>query len=337
MPSPDASLSGKVNPIINSNDDSDSIFSRYYANEEFVDRFQTQPEGAVDVIVPVIHTNELWRKNLFSLYREIPIHKLLIGDGGCIDDSIKVVSEFPRVEVLDHRSYKSLGFSLRKLIEAVETDWFIYVHSDVYLPAGWFDTMQGHQPEYDWFGCPMKHTVMIQYEIPEEVRPYAGSQMGRKSAFLAGLPSIDDDYVYRQEDFVLVNVIEKAGFKHGKIEDTFHYHQTMYKPTPWVRKVESVNLNLYISRDEEVRNRTMQAKGIIKYLEPDIPALIDEAAMSIDRLFELGELTPSNWPEFRQWVAETNPSWLPHLPKRRTWQRRLRNAARRAFNLVFDY
>ncbi|HBB97296.1 MAG TPA: hypothetical protein DC054_18110 [Blastocatellia bacterium] len=314
----------------------ESIFGAYYADVPFVDRFETQPDRSVDVIIPIIHTNELWKTNLFSLYREIPIHKLLIGDGGCIDNSIEIVKEFPRVEVFDHRSYKTLGYSIRKLIESVETDWFIYVHSDVYLPPGWFDVMQRHQADYDWFGCPMKHTVMVQYEIPEEVRPYAGSQMGLKSAFEAGLGSIDDDYVYRQEDFVLADLVEKAGFKHGKIEDTFHYHQTMYKPTPWVRKVKSVNLNLYISPEEEVRNRIMQARGIIKYLQPNNPALIYEVSMSIDRLFELGELTPANWPDFKQWVAETNSKWLPHLPQQRPWKQRLRTMARSLFNVFFD-
>lgn len=318
------------------NHSSDSIFRKYYSDDPFVDRFQTEPEAAVDVIVPIIHTNELWKTNLYSLYREIPIHRLLIGDGGCIDDSIDVVKDFPRVEILDHRNFKTLGYSLRKLIEAVETDWFVYVHSDVYLPPGWFDTMQRHQSDYDWFGCPMKHTVMVQYEIPEEVRPYAGSQMGLKTAFEAGLGSIDDDYVYRQEDFVLVDLVEKAGFRHGKIEDTFHYHQTMYKPTPWVRKVKSVNLNLYISPEEEVRNRIMQARGIIKYLEPNNPALIYEVSMSIDRLFELGELTPANWPDFKQWVTETNSKWLPYLPQQRPWKQRLRTKARSLFNLFFD-
>ena len=110
----------------------------------------------------------------------------------------------------------------------------------------------------------------------------------------------------------------------------------MYKPTPWVRKVQSVNLNLYISPEEEVRNRIMQAKGIIKYLQPNNPALVYEASMSIDRLFELGELTPANWPDFKQWVAETNSKWLPYLPQQRPWKQRLRTTARRLFNLFFD-
>ncbi|HKO60667.1 MAG TPA: glycosyltransferase family A protein [Pyrinomonadaceae bacterium] len=306
------------------NEKSDSIFRRYYSNEAFVDRFLVKPESSVDVIIPVIHTNELWETNLLSIYREIPVNRLLIGDGGCIDDSIEIAKKFPRVEVLDHRSYVSLGYSLRKLIEAVETPWFVYVHSDVYLPDGWFETMKGHQSEYDWFGCPMRLTVMVEYPLAHEGRPYAGSQMGRKAAFEKGVQQIDDDYVYRQEDFVLASIVEQAGFKHGKVEDTFHYHQTMHKPTPWARKVKNVQIDLETSREEEVRNCTMQSRGIVKYLEPDSSWVTYTVATSLNRLFELGELNSSNWPAFKQWVMETNPEWVPYLPKRRPIRRRLR-------------
>ena len=109
--------------------------------EPFADRFATDSARAVDVIIPIVHTNELWRSNLISIYREIPVNRLLIGDGGCIDDSLEVARQFPRVEVLDHRNFTSLGYSIRHLIEAVETEWFVYLHSDVFLPPGWFETM----------------------------------------------------------------------------------------------------------------------------------------------------------------------------------------------------
>ena len=57
----------------------------------------------IEVVIPVIHTNELWRANLNSVYREIPVRQLCISDGGCKDDSIKIARSFPRVEVLDQR------------------------------------------------------------------------------------------------------------------------------------------------------------------------------------------------------------------------------------------
>lgn len=291
------------------NDQLDSIFRRYYSRETFRDRFLTDPDDSVDVIIPVVHTNELWESNLNSLYREIPINRLLIGDGGCIDDSIEIALKFPRVEVFDHTSYVSLGYSVRKLIEAVETEWFIYIHSDVYLPDGWFDAMRRHQAEYDWFGCSMQHTVMVEYRLDYGVRPWAGSQMGRKVAFEEGLAQIDDDYIYRQEDFVFANLVKQAGFKEGRVDDTFHYHQTIHKPSPWARQVQSVKLDTKIDHEEEVRTHTMQARGIVKYLEPN-PDLFHRARVSLLRLFELGEL---DWHEFKRWVTETNPAWLPYM------------------------
>lgn len=300
-----------------------SIFREYYENPPFVDRYASDPGGAIDVIIPVMHTNELWRANLLSFYREMPIHKLIIGDGGCIDNSIEVAREFPRVHVLDHRQYKSLGYSIRGMIEAVETDWFVYIHSDAYLPSGWFDAMQNHQSEYDWFGCPMQHTVMVEYNMDYGNRPWAGSQMGRKKAFDPGLNRIDDDYVYRQEDFVFADIIHKAGFKEGKVTDTFHYHQTIHKPSPWARKIRSVNLDLEMSPQEEVRAAMMQVKGLVKYLDP-APQYISGIVANVDRLQELGEM---DWKEFMQWVKQTNPAWLSLISREarlQSWRRLLR-------------
>jgi hypothetical protein len=265
------------------------------------------------VLIPIIHTNELWESNLRSFYREIPISRLILGDGGCIDDSLAIAGKFPRVTIEDHRQFKSLGYSIRKLIEEVKTEWFLYLHSDVYLPDGWFDKMRTHQGEYDWFGCPMRHTVMVEYSVPEKFRPYAGSQMGRTLAFKKGLAAIDDDYVYRQEDFVFADLVSKDGFREGKIEDTFHYHQTMHKESPWARKLKGVSINVEWSREEEIRAATMQVKGVLKYLRPSRTMFLWIGG-DILRLFELGELDPK---KLRQWIDDINPAWLPYY---KPWQ-----------------
>lgn len=310
----------------------DSIFRRYYSDEPFVDRFLTESDKAIDVIIPLLHTNELWEKNLISFYREIPIHKLLLGDGGVIDDSIKVAMKFPRVTVFDHRKYLTLGYSLRRLIEAVETNWFAYLHSDIYLPSGWFDTMRCYQREYDWFGCPMQHTIMVEYHLREKDRPYAGSQMGRKKVFEKNLTRIDDDYVYRQEDFVLADIVERGGGKVGKVEDTFHYNQTMHKPSSWMRKVRSATLDVEMSREEKVRTWMMQSKGIIKYLEPNHPWLINDVRESIRHLDFLKEL---DWADFKNWTRETNSRWLPYLSRERPLKERLQNFLSATYHLIF--
>lgn len=290
-----------------------SIFSQYFSSEQVHDRYLDSPEGTVDVIIPVIHTNELWEKNLISIYREIPVNRLLISDGGCVDGSIDIVRRFPRVVILDHREYRSLGYCLRKLIDEVQTEWFVYLHSDVYLPPGWFDAMKKHQGEFDWFGCPQRITAMVEYPNVDmlfgERRPYAGSQMGRRDAFIEGMSKIDDDYVYRQEDLVLRDVVEQHGFRHGFVEDMFHYHQVMHKESPWARNLKSVSVKVEWSREEEVRASVMQIKGIVKYLEPS-QVLALEVEAHLRRLIELAAI---NQDEFNQWVQETNPVWTKEI------------------------
>ncbi len=250
-------------------DDTFSIFSTYYKLEPLADRFETDRARAVDVIIPIIHTNEMWRANLLSIYREIPVNRLILGDGGCVDDSLDVAREFPRVEVLDHRSFTSLGFSLRHLIEATSTEWFVYLHSDVFLPPGWFDAMSAHRGEYDWFECNQRITVMADYllDTTKVNRSYSGSQMGRKAAFAKVTPQIDDDYLYRNEDIILAKLLERTGGRYGKVGETHHFHQIMHKPSRWHRAIKRVAIDLDLARDEEIRSNRTYARGIIKYLE----------------------------------------------------------------------
>jgi len=305
-------------------DNKKSIFGRYYENPQFVDQYVEDPGDAVDVIIPLIHTNELWKVNLLSYYREIPINKLLIGDGGCVDNSLEIVKEFPRVELLDHRSYKSLGYSIRKLIEAVESEFFVYLHSDVFLPPGWFGAMQQYRGQYDWFECRQRITALIEYDLNDDAsRALSGSQMGRRQAFEQILPKIDDDFLYRNEDIIFAGLIKENNKKYGRVNEAFHYHQVMYKQSAWVRKVKSINFQLEIDQQEEVRAAMTQVKGLVKYLRPDkqyVRGIIENA----DRLQELGEM---DWKKFLQWVKQTNPAWLPLISKEarlQAWRRLFR-------------
>lgn len=309
-----------------------SIFREYYSTHPLVDRFERQPEQAVDVIIPVVHTNELWEKNLLSIYREIPINRLLIGDGGCVDDSIKIAEKFPRVTVFNHRQYTSLGYSIRKLIEVVATPWFIYLHSDVYLPPGWFTTMLKHQSEYDWFECQQRLTVLADYtmDYTNYHRPLSGSQMGRTEAFKNVLPKIDDDYLYRNEDLILAELIQEQGFRYGRADDTFHYHQMMHKESTWKRKIKSVSFNIEKGADEETREWRMQLYGLVKYTKPT-PPMVEGVKGAIREMYRLGIM---DWSEFHAWAASTNSAWLPFLKpqtNRRWLERTLTAIHRRVF------
>lgn len=288
-----------------------SIFQEYYSEQHLYDRYLTDSDKAIDVIIPVLHTNELWRANLVSIYREIPVRNLLISNGGVIDDSLTVLADFPRVKVLDHSAYKTLGKCIAELIKNVEADWFAYLHSDVYLPKGWFDAMYGYRDRYDWYGCPMNITALINYRLDEPGRPYAGSQIGRKEALMNGIGRIDDDFVYRQEDFVFNRIVEDAGYKTGKVEDTFHYHQLMYrKSTGYDLNVIKVNVQTKTNEKEVLKAIDTQVRGIVKYLDPVEPFVIaDFQAHAISML----QKHLISYRSFRNWISMQNPKWLAYF------------------------
>lgn len=292
----------------------ESIFEKYYSPESFHDRFADDKTDAVDVIIPVIHTNELWEKNLISYYREIPINRLLIGDGGCIDNSLEILKKFPRVTILDHRTFTSLGYSLKKLIAETKTEWFIYLHSDVYLPGGWFEVMKKNQTQYDWYECRQQITALVEYPLDYTgiTRPFSGSQMGRSAILREATKEIDDDFLYRNEDIVIADLVKRRGHRYGRVDSTYHYHQVMFKPSRWGRQVSNVEFIVAKDPAEDIRESTTQTKGIIKYMPPS-----KEAADVIQRhMMHLLELKQLDVPEFKSWIRQVNSDWLPLINKR---------------------
>lgn len=294
-----------------------STFKMLYSDEVFVDRYANNPANAVDIIIPVIHTNELWRKNLISIYREIPVNRLLLGDGGCIDNSIEIAKEFPRVEVFDHRSYKTLGYSIRKLIEEVKTEFFIYLHSDVYIAPNWFDGMYKNTEKYDWFECEQKIVAFAEYDNKFANNPigfgFGGTQMGRKKAFDDILQDMDDDYIYRNEDIVIRTLLQNKGHKWGFDDTLFHYHEIMRKEGFTGRKIESVQINTSFPIEEKIRESDMQVRGFIKYLQPS-SMLANVAKYHLQVLLDNGVVA---YPEFMEWIKLTNPLWLPYFQEKK--------------------
>lgn len=300
---------------------SGSIFHKYYHINKLVDRKILNNEDGIDVIMPILNTNELFEANLYSFYKEIPINRLLLGDGGSTDDSIEIAKKFPRVIIFDQKHLKTLGYRIRCLIDKVKTNWFIYLHSDVFLPEGWYDEMRKHQNEYDWYECFRKITILVEYNAHNQniaKRPYSGSQMGKTEAFKN--IKVDDDYLYRNEDIIFSELIESEGFKYGRIPDTFHYHQLIDKRGEKEPKFSKIIIEKERNPEWEKRTLNMQARGIIKYLQPKKQYLIDSINKLIPILEDLGGL---DWLEFKKWVKETNPVWLKYIRKKGSLKQRI--------------
>ncbi len=293
------------------------------AEPEMVDRFARDRANAVDVIIPVIHSNELWERNLKSIFREIPVNRLLISDGGCIDDSLVIARKFPRVEIFDHKAYTSLGFCLRALMEKVETEHFIYLHSDVFLTPGWFDEMYKHRANYDWYesGQVTSFLVNVPFDYSNYDRPLSGGQLGRRAAFQKVLPKVDDDFLYRNEDLIFAELIKNSGGTYGRVKEAVLYHQVMNKRSKWERKITQFNISVSKSREEEIRETNMQARGLVKYMPPTNGNLTNAVIYSLRSLIALDQ---TSYKDFMEWVASTpyGPEW--HKVLKRAFSYRVR-------------
>ncbi len=291
----------------------DFFLDIYCKKEEFIDKLKQSNNDAVDVIIPLINTNPLFEKNIYSFYREIPINRLIIGNGGCTDDSIEIVKKFPRVNLIDQSKYQSQGYCIAELISSVETEWFIYLHADVYLPENWYKNMKKYQKEYDWFECNRRMIVLTEFNSPNLryiKRALSGSQMGRKKAFENVIPIIDDDYLQRNEDIIFQELVIKEGYKYGRIFDTFHYHQIMNKKGEKEAKIDRIIIQRALDKEWLIKIYNMQVKGIIKYLQPN-KYLLNNIKTSLMVL--QNNLNALDIEDFRKWVYKTNKNWLKYI------------------------
>lgn len=230
------------------------------------DRFITDNIG-VDVIIPIFNTNKFWRENLLNIYSRVPVARLLISDGGCTDDSLSILAEFPRVVVYDHRNIKSLGACIKELILQVESEYFIYLHSDVQLPNNWFDTMLSRTSEYDWFECHRKFVIDFEFytEQYRQMRAFSGSQFGKSDLVKKAVGHIEDDYLYRNEDLIIHDLVLKAGGRYGKVLETYHDHQITNKKGDLEPKIKSLEIKKFSNVEFEKRMWNMQWRGLVKY------------------------------------------------------------------------
>jgi len=257
-----------------------------------VDRALAEPYlEKIDVIVPVKNTKSNWAECLDSFYNEIPINRLLVGDGGCTDDTIRVVRKYPRVTIFEQSTLKTLGYRIRRLIEKVVTEWFVYLHSDVSLPRGWYDEMCKYRNQWDWFECRRiavyrngtKRELTEQYKVK---RAYSGSQMGKTSILKKVVEEFEDDFIHRTEDIIIQQNVEKLGFHYGKVPATFHFHFTdHYTPT--------------------LKDVMQTTQAIIKYWQPT-EENVDTVLSGIVRLSEALLITDADW---KKWAQGTNPAW----------------------------
>lgn len=238
-------------------------------NEQFEDLF-LESHISYDVILPVLNTNFLFEKNLNSIYKNIPVNRLLVGDAGCIDETISCLAKYPRVEIFDHKNFKTSGVCIADLIDKVRTERFFYMHSDVFIPnRQTISVLEANSS--DWIEG-YRHHLAIVLDDPThyytDTRSYSGVQLGNTKLLQHVTKNIEDGDLQRNEDIVIAELVKNNNGIFHKELNSIHFHQILDKDGFHEPKIKSLSVIKESNLDWEVRNYYIQIRGIVKYLSP---------------------------------------------------------------------
>jgi glycosyltransferase involved in cell wall biosynthesis len=95
---------------------------------------------SVDVVVLTKNSERLLRECFDSVYRNVPVSRLIVVDGHSTDRTPEIVEEFQKKHgnVVFLQVQGTRGSARQKAMEIVETEWFMFVDSDVLLSKNWF-------------------------------------------------------------------------------------------------------------------------------------------------------------------------------------------------------
>ena len=99
---------------------------------------------AVDVVMLTKNSDRKLKECLESVYRNVPVARLIAVDGYSTDKTLQILDGFDKkyhnVKVILDKGNRATA--RQKGIAAVDTDWFLFVDSDVVLCHGWFQKAQ---------------------------------------------------------------------------------------------------------------------------------------------------------------------------------------------------
>jgi glycosyltransferase involved in cell wall biosynthesis len=102
----------------------------------------------MDVIIRTKNSDQYIGKCLESVFREIPVRRVIIVDAGSTDRTLEITSSFENVDIyvkpeLNIGQATKYGFTIAK------TEWIVCIDSDIVLRKGWFDGMKQYMNNAD--------------------------------------------------------------------------------------------------------------------------------------------------------------------------------------------
>ncbi|MEM2440304.1 MAG: glycosyltransferase family A protein [Candidatus Bathyarchaeia archaeon] len=97
----------------------------------------------VDVAVLTKNSERMLERCLVSIYENVPINKLIVVDGYSTDSTVEILERFQRkygnIKLI--RTHGTRGYARQIALNHVETEWFMFVDSDVILCKNWFERL----------------------------------------------------------------------------------------------------------------------------------------------------------------------------------------------------
>jgi glycosyltransferase involved in cell wall biosynthesis len=262
----------------------------------------------VDVLLLTLDAEIYLEKCLDSLYREVPVNKVIVVDGGSRDKTVEILSRYPRMEINVRPDIRTTGKCYEFEFARASTTWVLFMDADIELPQGWYDEMLKHRDRYDFLASKrMTHYEFWRVDprsLDVNQRPMGAPWLARLDCFKGY--HVDDDYMWGPTDFYLRQVAEKNGYKFGRVTTACHLHH----------KTD----NMLYESDEEKRGRRLlfqeptkyeiidraaweglldkYRRGIVKYLEPEFVFPSEGDGV-------LEDLKKSDM----EWVKKTNMQW----------------------------
>jgi glycosyltransferase involved in cell wall biosynthesis len=99
--------------------------------------YKTKYKKPIDVILLTKNSECMLRNCLDSLYSNVPVNRLIVVDGYSSDNTLQILKEYPKVLIVFDDGTRATA--RQKGIKMIETEWFMFLDSDVVLKKGWFD------------------------------------------------------------------------------------------------------------------------------------------------------------------------------------------------------
>lgn len=275
----------------------------------------------VDLFCPIFAVNwNNFEDNIQSWIREVPIRQAFVGCANPNDTEYYLIKgcigKYKNFNFYDQRHYRTAGICFAELIKKIETEWFIYVHSDAWLTPFSFLVLKAEAEANKRAGIVESERVQLTLEnqkYPTEYchyyyydRGFSGYQLIRKEAIIDFIERVEDDYISNSEDICFQDACRTKGYEYIK-SFAMHVHRISHlnsRRTPFHK---------YMPKEEEIKlTFNLNLRAVVKYCTPNKTTL-DSFMNSFTNLYENGFVLFDFIVNF---VRKVNPVWEKAILKR---------------------